>query len=117
MFPAPALPGIVVKEPWRAPPWHGASIVGAATALLPATSMRSVAVSAIRTLLRYPLRPQPRQPVHVRERGEDPLPDDRQPDGQRPADHDGGDAADERGRHPRLECAELVRRADEDHLH
>ena len=60
--------------------------------------------------------PQLVQPVDARKRREQPPPEHRDPDRRDAADHDSGYGADERRRDPGLERAELVRRADEDHL-
>ena len=61
-------------------------------------------------------RPELVEPVDVAKVGEEPRPRDRDADREHAADHDGRHRADERRRDARLEGAELVRGADEDHL-
>ena len=62
-------------------------------------------------------RPELVQPVDTGERGEQPPPDAGDDDRRDAAEHDGRNGADQRRRDAGLEGAELVRRADEDHLH
>src|SRR5437588_70482 len=116
MLPAPSLFGTAENEPRSAPPRHGADWAGAPSALPPATSMSSMAPSAIRTALRYPPGPQAREPVDLRERREDPLPYECEPHRERAPDHDRRHRPDQRRRRPGLERAQLVGAADEDHL-